>query len=216
MFVITITYIGFGALTHDYGLALAWAMLSTVVLWAGPAQVILATALGSGTSVIEAALAVGLSSVRLMPMVVSLLPLVKPERPRVWRLVVPVHFTAVSVWVEAMRLAPGMAREWRLSFCNGVGTTLMAAGVAATAVGYYLSAALPTLFGAAAMFITPMSFLVSTARNSRLFMEKAALALGLAIGPLLAYSAVGLDLLWTGAIAGTLAYALGRWRRRAA
>lgn len=216
MFVITVTYVGFGALTHDYGLALAWAMLSTVILWAGPAQVILATALGSGTSVIECALAVGLSSVRLMPMVVSLLPLVKPERPRAWRLLVPVHFMAVSVWVEAMRLAPGIAREWRVAFCNGVGSALMVAGVVATAIGYYLSAALPALFGAAAMFITPMSFLVSTARNSRLFMDKAALALGLAIGPLLAYSKVGLDLLWTGIIAGTLAYALGRWRRRAA
>jgi hypothetical protein len=126
-----------------------------------------------------------------------------------------VHFVAVSVWVEVMRLAPAMAREWRLAFCNGVGATLMAAAAAATAVGYFLSAALPALFGAAAMFITPMSFLVSTARNSRLFMEKAALALGLLIGPLLAYSKVGLDLLWTGIIAGTLAYALGRWRRRA-
>ncbi|HWP25422.1 MAG TPA: AzlC family ABC transporter permease [Xanthobacteraceae bacterium] len=214
MFVITVTYVGFGALTHDYGLTLLWAMLSTVVLWAGPAQVILATALGSGTSVIEAALAVGLSSVRLMPMVVSLLPLVKPERPRAWQLLVPVHFMAVSVWVEAMRLAPGMARELRLSFCNGVGCALMTAGVVATAVGYYLSAALPALFGAAAMFITPMSFLVSTARNSQLFMERAALALGLTIGPALAYGRVSLDLLWTGVIAGTLAYALARWRRR--
>lgn len=216
MFVITVTYIGFGALTHDYGLSVVWAMLSTVLLWAGPAQVILATALGAGTSLIECALAVGLSSVRLMPMVVSLLPLVKPERPRAWRLIVPVHFMAVSVWVEAMRLAPGISREWRLAFCNGVGSALMAAGVVATAVGYSLSAALPALFGAAAMFITPMSFLVSTARNSRLFMEKAALAFGLVIGPLLASTKVGLDLLWTGIIAGTLAYALGRWRRRAA
>lgn len=215
MFVIVVTYIGFGALTHDYGLGLFWATLSTVLIWAGPAQVILATALGSSSSLIESALAVGLSSVRLMPMVVALLPLIRPERPRIWRLLVPVHFVAVSVWVEVMRLAPAMAREWRLAFCNGVGATLMAAAAAATAVGYFLSAMLPALFGAAAMFITPMSFLVSTARNSRLFMEKAALALGLLIGPLLAYSKVGLDLLWTGIIAGTLAYALGRWRRRA-
>ena len=53
----------------------------------------------------------------------------------------------------------------------------------ATAAGFYLSAALPLLFGAAAMFITPMAFLVSTARNSRLFLERLALGLGLVIGP---------------------------------
>ena len=66
MFVITVTYIGFGALAHDYGLPVIWAVLSTALMWAGPAQVILATALGSGTALIEGALAVGLSSVRLL------------------------------------------------------------------------------------------------------------------------------------------------------
>jgi predicted branched-subunit amino acid permease len=215
MFVITVTYIGFGALTHDYGLPVVWAMLSTVLLWAGPAQVILATALGSGTAVIEGALAVGLSSVRLLPMVVALLPLVKREGTRPWQLLVPVHFMAVSVWVEAMRLAPGMARERRIPFCNGIGMMLLTTGVIATAAGYYLSAALPALFGAAAMFITPMSFLVSTARNSRLLLEKVALVLGLMIGPALAYSKVELDLLWTGIVGGSLAYAIGRARRAA-
>jgi predicted branched-subunit amino acid permease len=215
MFVITVTYIGFGALAHDYGLPLVWAMFSTVLLWAGPAQVILATALGSGTGVIEGALAVGLSSVRLLPMVVALLPLVKGERTRPWQLLVPVHFMAVSVWVEAMRLAPGMARERRIPFCNGIGMMLMTTGVIATGAGYYLSAALPVLFGAAAMFITPMSFLVSTARNSRLLLEKVALVLGLVIGPVLAYNKVDLDLLWTGIVGGSLAYAIGRARRAA-
>ena len=213
MFVITVTYIGFGALIHDYGLPVFWGMLSTVLIWAGPAQVILATTLGSGTALIEGALAVGLSSVRLLPMVVALLPMVRREDTRAWQLIVPVHFMAVSVWVEAMRLAPGIPREQRIPFCNGIGTMLLSTGVVATAIGYYLSAALPALFGAAAMFITPLSFLVSAARNSRLLLEKAALVLGLAIGPALAYGKVELDLLWTGIIGGSVAYAIGRWRR---
>jgi len=216
MFVITITYIGFGALIHDYGLPLFWGMLSTVLIWAGPAQVILATALGSGAGAIEAALAVGLSSVRLLPMVVALLPLVKKPDARGWQMLVPVHFMAVIVWVEAMRLAPELPRERRVQFCNGIGMTLLSTGVVGTAIGYYLSAALPALFGAAAMFITPISFLVSTARNSRLLLEKAALIFGLVIGPVLAFNKVELDLLWTGLVGGTLAYAIGRWRKAAA
>jgi predicted branched-subunit amino acid permease len=212
-FVITVTYIGFGALTHDYGFPVAWAMLSTVLIWAGPAQVILATALGSGTALIEMAVAVALSSVRLLPMVVAVLPLVKTERTRPWQLLIPVHFVAVSVWVETMRVAPSLPREHRIAFCNGLGVTWVGLGTVATGVGYFLSAALPALFGAAAMFITPMSFLVSTARNSRLLMEKAALALGLVIGPLLAFTKVDFDLLWTGILAGSLAYGLHRLRR---
>jgi predicted branched-subunit amino acid permease len=213
-FVIVTTYIGFGALCHDYGFSVGWATLSTALMWAGPAQVILVTAAGAGTSALEAAVAVGLSSVRLLPMVVALLPVIRGPRTRPWQLLVPSHFIAVSVWVEGMRHAPALPREHRIAFCNALGITLVAAGAAATAAGFYLVALLPALFGAAAMFVTPLSFLLSAVRNSRLLLERLALVFGLIIGPLLAYYQVGLDLLWTGIVAGTLAYGAQRLRGR--
>ena len=197
-FVIAFTYVGFGALAHDYGLSVGWAMLSTVLQWAGPAQVVLLTGLGAGTPLIEIAIAVSLSSVRLLPIVVALLPMVKPPRARPWQLIMPAHFMAVSVWVETMRHGPSLPREHRLMFCNACGATLLVIGVVFTALGYYLQALLPAVFGAAAMFITPISFLTSSARNARLLLEKAALALGLLVGPVLAFSHVEFDLLWTG------------------
>src|SRR3954463_9097565 len=52
------TYVGIGALAHDYGFSLAWVMLSTMLVWAGPAQVIMITALGTGAPLLEVALAV--------------------------------------------------------------------------------------------------------------------------------------------------------------
>lgn len=211
--VIAFTYVGFGALCHDYGLSVGWAMLSTVLLWAGPAQVVLVTGLGPGTALIETAVAVALSSVRFLPIVVALIPLVKRENARPWQLVLPVHFMAVSVWVEAVRHAPNLPREHRIPFCNGIGLALLTLGTVFTGVGYYMQALLPALFGAAAMFITPISFLTSTARNARLLLEKAALGLGLAIAPLLAFSQLQFDLLWTGVIGGTLAYGLHRVQR---
>jgi predicted branched-subunit amino acid permease len=213
-FVIVFTYIGFGAMAHDYGFSVGWAVLSTVLQWAGPAQVILVTGLGPGSVLIETAIAVTLSSVRLLPIVVALMPMVKREDARPWDLVFPAHFMAVSVWVEAMRHAPALPRVHRIPFCNGVGLTLLAIGAAATALGYHLQAALPALFGAAAMFITPISFLTSTARNARQLLERAALALGLVIGPLLALSQVAFDLLWTGIVGGTIAYLLHRYQRK--
>jgi predicted branched-subunit amino acid permease len=212
-FVIIFTYIGFGALCHDYGLSVGWAMLSTALQWAGPAQVVLVTGLGPGTVLIETAVAVALSSVRFVPIVVALIPLVKREGTRPLQLVLPVHFMAVSVWVEAVRHAPHMPRERRIPFCNGLGTTLLTLGVVFTAVGYYMQSLLPALFGAAAMFITPISFLTSTARNAKLLLDKAALALGLVIGPALALNQVQFDLLWTGVIGGTLAYGIHRVHR---
>ncbi len=79
-------------------------------------------------------------------------------------------------------------------------------------IGYYLTASLPPLLTAATLFLTPMSFLVSTARNARSLADRLALALGLIICPLLVYADVGLDLMWTGIIAGTAAYGFHRLR----
>lgn len=212
LFVVTVTYVGYGALCHDFGFSLGWAQLSTLLMWAAPAQVILVAALGSGAPLIETAITVGLSSVRLLPMVVALLPLIRGAHTPAWRLVLPAHFIAVSMWVEAMRLAPGVPREHRLLFCSGIGTGLLTAAMTSTLIGFYLSALLPAVFAAAAIFVTPMSFLLSIVRNSRTLFERLAFVLALVIGPLLALSEVKLDLLWTGIIAGTLAYAVHRAR----
>ena len=212
-FVISFTYIGFGALCHDYGLSMGWAMLSTALQWAGPAQVILVTGLAPGISLIETAVAVSLSSVRLFPIVVALIPVVRHESTRLWQLIVPVHFMAISVWIESMRMAPRLARDQRIAFCNGVGLTLLSIGVIFTGVGYVIQALLPAIFAAGAMFMTPISFLVSAARNAKLLLDKLALGLGLAIGPAMAFAKVEFDLLWTGIIAGTIAYCAHRIQR---
>jgi predicted branched-subunit amino acid permease len=215
-FVLIGTYIGIAALARDYGFSLGWIMLSTVLVWAGPAQVIMISALGTGASLVEVALAVGLSGVRFLPMVVSLLPLVRTPTTRFRDLLLPAHFTAASMWVESFRLLPALPRERRLAFCNGLGIGFMLAGHLGTVIGYYLAAALPALLTAVLLFLTPLSFLMSTARNSRTLVDRVALVLGLVLGPLLAYCQFGLDLLWTGIIGGSVAYAAQHLRRRLA
>jgi len=206
------TYVGVAALAHDYGFSLLWVMASTVLVWAGPAQVILISALGTGAPPIEVAIAVGLSGVRFLPMVVALLPLLRGPGTRFRDLVLPAHLTAASMWVEAFRLLPPLPRERRIAFCNGLGIGFMLAGHLGSVIGFYLAASLPVVLTATLLFLTPMSFLVSTARNARSLVDRLALALGLVIGPLLAYREVGLDLMWTGIIAGTVAYAVLRLR----
>jgi predicted branched-subunit amino acid permease len=206
------TYIGIGALAHDYGFSLPWVMLGTVLMWAAPAQVLLISALGTGASLFEVALAVGLSGARFLPMVVSLLPLVRGPQTQARDLVAPAHFTAASVWVEAFRLMPAMPREGRIGFCNGLGFGLMSWGHVCSVIGFYLAALLPPLLTACLLFLTPISFLVSTTRNARILADRLALALGLVVGPLLAYEEVGLDLLWTGIIAGSAGYGIQRLR----
>jgi predicted branched-subunit amino acid permease len=206
------TYVGMGALAHDFGFPPWWLALSSMLVWAAPAQVILISALGTGASLFEAALAVSLSGIRLFPMVVALLPLLRGPSTRTRDLLLPAHFTSVSMWVESLRLLPGMPQDRRIAFCNGLSVGYMGTAVVFGFVGYYLAAGLPVLLAATLLFLTPMSFLISTANNARMMVDRLALAFGLVLGPLLTYLAVGLDLMWTGLIGGTLAYLAHRFR----
>jgi predicted branched-subunit amino acid permease len=206
------TYIGIGALAHDFGFTAAWALACTILVWAGPAQVILISTLGAGASLIEAGLAVGISSVRLLPMVVALLPMLRRADTPTWKLLLPAHFTAVSMWVEALRLLPKVPRENRIAYCNGLGTGYALTAMSATVAGFYLAARLPPLMSAGLLFLTPLAFFMSTLRNSRMLLDRLAFAFGLALGPLFAWWQLGLDLIWSGIAAGSAAYLVHRLR----
>ena len=171
-----------------------------MLVWAGPAQVILVSTLGAGASLFEVAVAVGLSGVRLLPMVVAMLPMLKRPGLRSWKLLLPAHFTAVSMWVEALRLFPQCRARDASRSCNGLGTGYTVCASAATLAGYYLAARMPTLISAALLFLTPLAFLMSTLRNARMLVDRLALGLGLVLGPLFAYWQIGLDLMWSGIV----------------
>ena len=117
------TYVGIGAISHDFGFSIMWTLVATVLVWAGPAQVILVSTLGAGASLFE----VGARGrpFRRAPAADGRLDAADaasgPDM-RSWKLVLPAHFTAVSIWVEALRLLPAVPREGRISFLNGLGT----------------------------------------------------------------------------------------------
>lgn len=206
------TYLGVGALAHDLNFSPLWAILATALVWAAPAQMILLTALGSGGTALQAAVAVSLSAIRLMPMVVALLPMLRGPNTKSWHLILPTHFVAVTVWAESMRLVPSVPRERRIAFVNGLGTGVLGATTISTLVGYNLAAVLPPLFGAAVLFLTPISFLLTTASNSKVLMDRLALALGIVFLPLASLLNTGVDMLIAGVAAGTIAYAVHRLR----
>ena len=93
--VLFVTYIGIGALAHDTHFSLAWALIATLLVWAGPAQIILISTLGSGATIVQAAIAVTVSAIRLFPMVVSVLPMTRTPQTKRRHLILVAHFIAV-------------------------------------------------------------------------------------------------------------------------
>jgi predicted branched-subunit amino acid permease len=212
--VLFATYLGIGALAHDSHFSLGWVLGSTLLVWAGPAQIILISTLGSGTTAVQAAIAVTVSAIRLFPMVVSVLPLMKTPDTKRRHLVLAAHFIAVTLWVECYRLLPQVPRERRIAFTHGLGCGLLTVCLFATTLGYGLAANLPQLFAAAILLLTPLAFLLSTARNCKQVSDLVALLLGLALFPLVSKLHTGVDILISGITAGTIAYGVHWWRER--
>ncbi len=210
--VLFVTYLGIGALAHDSHFSLGWTLASTLLVWAGPAQIIVITTLGSGATILQAAIAVTMSAIRLFPMVVSVLPLMRDDKTRRRQLILVAHLTAVTLWVECHRFLPGIPRERRIAFVHGLGSGLVTVSLCANVIGYLLAANLTQNLAAAMLLLTPLAFLFSTARNARELADVLALILGLLLYPLAARMNSGLDILVSGVAAGTIAYGVHWWR----
>ncbi len=117
----------------------------TLTIWALPAKVVLIGAISAGVSLPAIALAVGLSSVRLMPMVIALLPELQGPKTRKLTLAVLCHFVAVTAWVMAMEELRRIPRDMRTSYFAGIGTVLVGTNALVVAIVYSLSASFPPI-----------------------------------------------------------------------
>lgn len=205
-------FVGFGGLIRDVGFPLGAAILSTLIVWALPAQVLLVGGYAAGSPVAVIALAVGLSSARFFPMVASLLPVIR-GRSGLWKQLAASHFIAVTAWVESFRLMPAVPVDARMSYFFGLSSVFIVESCVGTVMGFYLAGTLPQALANGLIFLTPISFLLQLIRNSRELVDYLALAFGLMLSPVFAQFGGQLGLLWIGLIGGGAAYAIGRRRR---
>lgn len=214
--VLFASYVGYGGLLQAVGFPPIAGVVSTLLIWALPAQVILIGGLTSGTGLIPLALAVTLSSLRLLPMVVSVAPYLRGTRRSTLRDLLCAHFVAMTLWVEGLRLLPKMPVERRVPFALGFAMGLVALSLAGTASGYFVAGELPERLAVGLLFLTPISFSILMVRGAAEPTDWIALAIGFFATPFLAGLSGGMDLMIAGLGGGSAAYLLGRlWRRRA-
>lgn len=212
--VLWASFVGLGGLAHDLGFPLGATLLSTLLIWAIPAQLLVITGHAAGSAPAAIALAVGLSSARLLPLVVSLLPYLRTRHSRISTQLLAAHFIAVGVWVENMRLLPPLKAEARVPFFFGFASMFVLGGLAWCTAGYALAGTLPRPLALGLLFLTPISFLLALTRNARDIVDALSLLFGLALAPLFAEYGGRLDLLWTGLAGGTAAWLIHRVHRR--
>ncbi len=212
--VLGASFIGFGALVHQTGLSVWHALFSTATGWAQPGQVALFELYGLGASFLVIGAAVTLTSVRLLPMTVTIMPLVRaPGTPR-WLYYLAANWVAVTTWAFAMRDCPGMAAERRLPYFMGFGCALWGVSLATTALGFALAGVVPLPVTLGLVFINPIYFMLMTAADVRSRARILAAILGAAGGPALYLLTPDWSLLLAGVGADSLGFLLGGGVRR--
>lgn len=186
------------------------------VIWALPGMVVLIGGVLSGVGLLTTAFAVALSSVRLTPMVVSLVPELQASRTRKLTLYLLSHFIAVTSWVIAMEEIRDVPRELRTSYYFGLGSILVVVNMVVVAIVFAVAAKLPPAVAAGLFLLMPMYFLTSLWGSARERASHIAMVLGLVIGPLIHLFAPPFSLLGAGLIGGGLAYAAHLIKDRAA
>lgn len=207
-------FVGFAGLAREAGLTLAQTVFMTAVVWALPAKVVLVGAIIAGNSLAAATFAVALSSVRLTPMVVALVPELRGARTRRWVLYALSHFVAVTSWVMAMQTLRDVPRDMRTAYYLGLGSTLVLVNMLVVTVVFMLIGDLPAWLVAALFLLTPMYFLTSLWGSAREKAGQAAMLFGLVLGPVFHLILPGFELLAAGVVGGTGAWLLHRlaWR----
>ena len=199
------TYIGFGSLVRDSGLALWHGLLSTATGWAAPGQIVLAELYAAGASLFVITSAVALTNARLLPMTMALMPFLRGPRVPLWAYFLAAHFIAVTGWAQALRVCPGIPEAERLPYFVGCAGSLWLITIACTGAGFFLAGSLPGFLTIGLVFLNPiyfmLVFLIDLRERARVF----ALLLGAVCGPLMHLVTPDWGLLATGLLAGSAA-----------
>jgi predicted branched-subunit amino acid permease len=214
--VVGCSLLGVGSLARDAGFPAGAAVLSTLFIWAAPAQAILFASVAAGTTLPAIGLAVCLSSIRFLPMTLWILPVMRRPGHGTVTLLAAAHLVAVTTWIEGLRRMPAMPLPRRLPYFFGFSLACIGLSAATTYIGYFLVGALPIPLAAGLLFLTPVFFSVSLVAGARGVGDWSAILLGFGLAPA-SNHVLGkdFDLLAAGLIGGTGAYFAGRWRRAA-
>lgn len=206
--VLGASYLGFGALIRQSHLSLPQGLASSVTGWALPGQIVLVDIYTAGGTLLSAALAVLLTNARLLPMVASLMPILRATEngPPRWHHYLIAHLIAITGFAIAMQRTPRMVPEQRLPFYQGFAVTLWSSTLLATVLGFILAGMMPLYVTLGFVFLNPLYFMLVFVADLKHRLRALALLGGAVLGPLLHRIDANWGLLATGLIGGTAAF----------
>lgn len=198
---------GFGSLAQEQGLSLYISLLSTVLIWGLPGQVVHVELYGLGAPLIAVALGVAGANARFMPMTLSMMPVfVDSPHNRKWNYFLA-HFISINTWAEMLHRGREIRADRRMAYFLGFSLTCMIAGIIGVFQGYMLFESMPEMVSLCLLFLVPIYFgliMSNTVHPPYLL----AFVLGCLLGPPMHLLTPEWGLVLSGLITGTFAFLL--------
>ena len=203
------SFIAIGALLKNIGFNIQQSILSTVLTYALPGQLVMAESFFIGASLVNIFLAVWLVNARLYPMTVSLMPLLKEDSQPRWKYYLSCHFLAVSSWLIMKDRIQTVDQKNRIDFWIGIGVGTWSTAIIATIIGYLLSDYLSKDMVIGLAIVNPVYFACMMVGAMKSKSISTAVILGAISGPVLFLLYPEWSILIGGTLAGTIAFIVG-------
>ena len=203
------SFIAIGALLKNIGFNIQQSILSTVLTYALPGQLVMAESFFIGASLVNIFLAVWLVNARLYPMTVSLMPLLKEASQPRWKYYLACHFIAVSAWLIMKSNYQKIEKKHRIDFWMGIGTGTWLTAIVSTIIGFLVSDYLNKDMMIGLAIVNPVYFTCMMVGAMKSIQISLSIILGAILGPAFFFISPEWSILYGGILAGTVAYFVG-------
>ena len=203
------SFLAIGALLKDIGFNVQQSFFSTFFTYALPGQLVMAESFFVGASLVNIFVAVWLVNVRLYPMSVSLIPLLKDKSQPRWKYYLSCHFLAVSSWLIMKNRYQSIDQKYRIDFWIGIGIGTWGTAIFSTLVGYFLSDYLNKDMMIGLAIVNPIYFMCMMIGAMKTIQIIFSVILGAILGPIFYFVSPEWCILYGGIVAGTIAYFIG-------
>ena len=203
------SFVAIGALLKNLGFTIQESIFSTFLTYALPGSLVMAESMLIGASLLNIFLAVWLVNARLYPMTVSLMSLVIHKKQPRWKYYLSCHFVAVSSWLIMKSNYKKIAKEQRIDFWIGVGTSTWLIGIFSTMLGYFSADYLNKDMMIGLAIVNPIYFMCAMIGVMKTKSISVAIILGTIFGPIFYYLSPEWCILLGGTLAGTIAFLIG-------
>ena len=209
-FILLFTMMGFGSLARGAGFSAEMAALASMLIWGLPGQLAMVELTSTGQGLIAIVFACSLANARFLPMVVSFVPAMSRGRSNLPGMLLDAQLLSINSWAVCLREFPHIEPEFRHRYYVTFASSILAAAVTGTLLGYHGAVLLPAALLLGLIFVSPLFFaLVLAAVPGRA--ERLSMLLGCATISIVHTLFPSVDLLIAGVVGGSLGFAVGNF-----